>query len=312
MPSYYTYKSQVPLLPGQTLGFAAGKGYYAAGAPTPTQATRNTTATPPTVNQPVATPTRTQPVAANAGQVGRNTTASANPTQPVSAGRTTATQSTRLPSVPPRVGATAASSLPPQSANVVRFATRALTVPSTSSKPPRSLPQWQTTAGRERYAFDYFRRALDLTPVQAAGLVGNLAKESLDYIQKPYPALDPRLEQIGSGVPQGRGPVPNVGFGIAQWTTSSRQAGLEALARKNRVGVSNFGTQVEYVVQELHGTSTLAALKRATTVEEATIIIEQHYEVPQDYTEVGASAPSSASYWGRFGYAKEVLSRYGP
>lgn len=34
MPRYYTLKRQVPLLPGQTVGFTKGKGYYAAGTPT--------------------------------------------------------------------------------------------------------------------------------------------------------------------------------------------------------------------------------------------------------------------------------------
>lgn len=37
MPEYYTYKSQVPLKPGQTLGFTPGRGYYAKGTPTPTK-----------------------------------------------------------------------------------------------------------------------------------------------------------------------------------------------------------------------------------------------------------------------------------
>jgi Phage tail lysozyme len=40
---YYTYKVEVPLLPGQTLGYTPGKGYYAKGTPTPSQATKQTT-----------------------------------------------------------------------------------------------------------------------------------------------------------------------------------------------------------------------------------------------------------------------------
>ena len=75
MPNYYTYKDQVPLEPGQTLGFTSGKGYYAAGTPTPTQATKETTAAPPSVERPLATPAQMQPVAANAAQVARQTTA---------------------------------------------------------------------------------------------------------------------------------------------------------------------------------------------------------------------------------------------
>lgn len=75
MPTYYTLKDSVPILPGQTLGFTSGKGYYAAGTPTPSQATKNTGAAPIGAQQPVATPAHTQPVSANAGQVARNTTA---------------------------------------------------------------------------------------------------------------------------------------------------------------------------------------------------------------------------------------------
>jgi hypothetical protein len=67
MPTYYTYKDEVPLLPGQTLGFTAGKGYYAAGTPTPTQATRETTGYQETYVSPAAapapTPTYTSPTA---------------------------------------------------------------------------------------------------------------------------------------------------------------------------------------------------------------------------------------------------------
>jgi hypothetical protein len=43
VPEYYTYKVDVPLLPGQTLAFTPGLGYYAKGTPTPNQATKNTT-----------------------------------------------------------------------------------------------------------------------------------------------------------------------------------------------------------------------------------------------------------------------------
>jgi hypothetical protein len=35
VPTYYTYKKDVPLLPGQTLAFTPGRGYYAKGTPQP-------------------------------------------------------------------------------------------------------------------------------------------------------------------------------------------------------------------------------------------------------------------------------------
>lgn len=65
MPQYFTYKDNVPLLPGQTLGFTKGKGYYAAGTPTP-NALRDIPSdagnrSPAQVAQSVATQTQTSP-----------------------------------------------------------------------------------------------------------------------------------------------------------------------------------------------------------------------------------------------------------
>lgn len=71
MPTYYTYKDQVPLLPGQTLGFSSGHGYYAAGSPAPPTPSR------PASSQSIANSsassggaalTATQPVAAATSQ----------------------------------------------------------------------------------------------------------------------------------------------------------------------------------------------------------------------------------------------------
>jgi hypothetical protein len=57
MTNYYTYRDDVPLLPGQTLGFTRGRGYYAHGTPTPNQATKNTTAyREPKAPSPARTP----------------------------------------------------------------------------------------------------------------------------------------------------------------------------------------------------------------------------------------------------------------
>ncbi len=62
MPTYYTYKDQVSLLPGQTLGFTSGKGYYAAGAPT-----SPSSATQPSNTLGGVSPTQAAQIAANAG-----------------------------------------------------------------------------------------------------------------------------------------------------------------------------------------------------------------------------------------------------
>ncbi len=88
MTDYYTLKGEVPLQPGQTLGFTSGKGYYAAGTPTPTQATKETTAAALSEERPVATSTQLQSVPPSAAQVAKNTTGYPNPTQPTPAEQT--------------------------------------------------------------------------------------------------------------------------------------------------------------------------------------------------------------------------------
>jgi hypothetical protein len=58
--TFYKKKDEVKLKPGQTLGFTAGKGYYAAGTPTPPKPPPSSTAS----KTPAAAPTATRPVAA--------------------------------------------------------------------------------------------------------------------------------------------------------------------------------------------------------------------------------------------------------
>jgi len=64
--TYYTYAADVPLQPGQTLGFTSGKGYYAAGTPTLTPTTPATPADnpPPSNTQPAQSATAASPAAA--------------------------------------------------------------------------------------------------------------------------------------------------------------------------------------------------------------------------------------------------------
>jgi hypothetical protein len=58
--TFYSKKNEVALKPGQTLGFTAGKGYYAAGTPTPPKPPPSATL----AKAPTVAPTATRPVAA--------------------------------------------------------------------------------------------------------------------------------------------------------------------------------------------------------------------------------------------------------
>ena len=63
MANVYKNKSDVHLKPGQTLGYRAGEGYYAAGTPTPPKPASSSTAETSSDRSAVA-PTATRPVAA--------------------------------------------------------------------------------------------------------------------------------------------------------------------------------------------------------------------------------------------------------
>jgi hypothetical protein len=117
--------------------------------------------------------------------------------------------------------------------------------------PNRKPPQWSTDAGRERYAFDYLRKNLDLNAVQTAALVGNLAYESYGFNLPGKPRLLPTIVEGGR---RGSFKVDDgIGYGIAQWTLLERKEALQRFADNDPRGrpVSDFGLQLDYVVHEI-------------------------------------------------------------
>ena len=113
-----------------------------------------------------------------------------------------------------------------------------------------------------------------LSAVQAAGIVGNLHAES---------SVIPSRQEGEPPSYIATAPINGIGFGIAQWTYTSRQAPLVASAEAAGVPVNTLQVQLDYVWYELtHGyMSDLNALKTATTTRDATNIILQHYEAPK-------------------------------
>ena len=109
------------------------------------------------------------------------------------------------------------------------------------------------------------QQALNLTPAQAAGVVGNLIRES---------GLNPRINEGGAvGAPRGVG-----GYGLAQWT-GSRQTDLVRFAG-SPAAAGNLQTQLRFMVSELLGPESraLASLRRTTTPEEAAVVFDRDYE----------------------------------
>ncbi len=112
-----------------------------------------------------------------------------------------------------------------------------------------------------------------LTAVQAAGIVGNLHAES---------GILPGRQERQPPSYIAAGPINGIGFGIAQWTYTSRQGPLVAAAKKANVAVNTLPVQLEYVWTELNAgyKGALAHLKNTNTVRDATRVILLEFEKP--------------------------------
>ena len=109
------------------------------------------------------------------------------------------------------------------------------------------------------------KSALGLTDAQAAGIVGNLMRES---------GLNPRVNEGGAvGLPRGVG-----GYGLAQWT-GSRQTDLVRFAG-GRSQAGDMATQLRFLVSEMMGpeAASLTKLKAAQSPEQAAYLFDKYYE----------------------------------
>lgn len=142
-------------------------------------------------------------------------------------------------------------------------------------------------------AFNYFV-SKGLSDLQAAAIIGNLMVES-------SATLDPKIVEGGT---RSETITPNVGYGIAQWTSPGRQDGLKDMAAKQNKSVGDLGVQLDWLWKELNTTekAALEDLRKQKTVESATLSFQNKFERPKSQT---------ASIQRRTDYAKKVLSTYG-
>ena len=107
-----------------------------------------------------------------------------------------------------------------------------------------------------------------LTLAQASGFVGNMKQES---------ALNPAIIQGGKIATASYTPVNGVGFGLVQWTFSSRQKPLVKLAADTRRSITDINLQMDNVWREVSGPykATLQALtsRPSITPTDAAIIV---------------------------------------
>lgn len=136
-----------------------------------------------------------------------------------------------------------------------------------------------------------------------AGLMGNLSAESglnpknlenlcerrLKESGKPYFTDETYTSAVDSGKidrTEFLNPLPGkqYGYGLAQWTSAGRKAGLYDLVKSKDVSIGDLETQLEYLCKELRSSykSVLSALKSATSVKSASDIVLVKFENPQN------------------------------
>ncbi len=138
-------------------------------------------------------------------------------------------------------------------------------------------------------AFNFFL-GKGLSAVQAAALVGNLDAES---------GINSKRVQSGSDseeMPAGRG------YGIAQWTVSSRQNALKKHASKLSKPYYDLEVQLDFLWFELTTgyKNVLIKLKKKTDLREATVFIRSDFEAPSIHRDEERYA-SAKKYFDKYG-----------
>lgn len=134
----------------------------------------------------------------------------------------------------------------------------------------------------------------------------NLCERRLKEAGKPYYTDEAYTAAVDSGIidrAEFLNPLPGkqYGYGLAQWTSVGRKAGLYDLAKAKGVSIGDLETQLEYLCKELRSSykSVMSALKNATSVKEASDIVLVKFENPKnksDSVKNGRASKGQAFY----------------
>lgn len=128
-------------------------------------------------------------------------------------------------------------------------------------------------------------------PYGVAGLMGNLYAESglrSNNLQDSYQTKLGYTDQTYTKAVD-EGTYSNfikdsAGYGLAQWTYHTRKQGLLNYANKAEISISDYETQLKYLIYELKNSfkSVFETLKNAKTVNEASDVVLLKFENPLD------------------------------
>ena len=159
-------------------------------------------------------------------------------------------------------------------------------------------------------------------PYGVAGLMGNLYAESALVSNNLQNSGNKELamtdEEYTEAVDDGSYPPDafihdGYGYGLSQWTYSTRKASLLAFSLDSGMSIGDPAMQIRFLIQELKTYKDVwEALTDATSVREASDVVLQKYERPADQSEAVQVKRASygETYYQRFGKAKASVPHY--
>ena len=154
-----------------------------------------------------------------------------------------------------------------------------------------------------------------------AGLMGNLYAESALYPNNLQNAYEKKLgytdKTYTAAVDNGSYTnfvKDSAGYGLAQWTFWSRKQALLEYARAAEKSIGDLQTQLGFLYKELstNYTTTLAALKKASSVFAASTVVLTQYECPSDQSESVQQkrAAYGQSYYDKYAPKQPTPTKY--
>lgn len=142
----------------------------------------------------------------------------------------------------------------------------------------------------EKQIFDYLKQR-GMTDAGASGMIGNMIAESgLSPINlensKEGRYNDATYTQAVNNGSYSRDQFCNdrSGYGLCQWTSAGRKAGLYDLAKQRGVSIGDAKTQLDHLINELNSSysSVMKVLKTTNSIREASDAVLLRFEVPYD------------------------------
>ena len=149
------------------------------------------------------------------------------------------------------------------------------------------------------------------TPAGASGVLGNIEAESGIRTNNVQNSTEKRVgndKEYTAKVDNGsytNFANDSAGYGLAQWTSSDRKAGLLNLAKSKGLSIADEKVQIPYLISELNGAynkSVMSVLRKTNSVQEASDVVLTKFERPADQ--------SSAVKAKRAGYAQKYYDMY--